>query len=157
MELFTKSITSTALVTILQSQLGVDPSTIMINVSGQTPSMAIFLFPYEGSLIRVFHHSNISLYSFEGSLLKFEVQESSQTRNVLEDLSNVMTCIVNSLGGIFNEFGDDESLIGIDSPGTSNSKFILEQLYLKGFKDEDIADVLEELEEGRELLRKSNA
>ena len=54
-----------------------------------------------------------------------------------------MKCLLMSLGGLLSENGSDEYLEGCDSPGTQNSNFLLQELFLHGVDDESIGEVLE--------------
>lgn len=155
MELFTKIIETERLKVILEHQLNIPLQKIEVTVFKDIPSMNWIKFTYKNIIFQIYHHMKSSRYGFEGSLLKLRQENFTGKESDLLVHEEVINIFSKSLGGIL-DLGNGTELEGFDSPGTENSKFVLEQLYLKGISDNEICDVLEKLEQKKELVKKSN-
>ena len=158
MELFTQSIRTQYLITLLKDQLLIQEVTPVTFTN--VPDMSWLHFEYKGYKIRLIHHSMSYQYGFNGSIIKVSLQpdlinkQVSFDKNTHDQLYDLLKIFATSLGGLLSSV--DTDIEGFEPPGSTGSEFMLKQLQLKGVSEEDVLKVLEELDAKKELIKKSN-
>jgi hypothetical protein len=157
MTLFTQAISTESLKTIIENQFWVKRSNIETITHRETPDMNVLHFHYQNRKFILHHHLSASYYGFDGALLSLGIEkfngENDSDRNLLH---KTLSIFATSLGGLVDTVGNGEDLQSFSKPGSQSSEFMLKQLFLKGFKDDEILEVLEELEQRKDLIKKSN-
>lgn len=158
MNLFTNSIESRRLHTILSTQLKVKD--IDIVVFKDVPGMTWLNFTFNNIKFNLIHHHLSEKYSFKGSSIELKLDTLSRVsyKEELheETFKKIMKCLAMSLGGIVGELPGDEFLEGYDHPGTESSNFLLNELFQHGVDDEVVSNALETLLEKQKASKNSN-
>lgn len=156
MELFTKIIETKLLIVIIENQLFVPFKEITTIVFKEIPDMNWITFRFKGLDFEVHHHTQASRFGFEGSVINLRQKNFKGSEEDIKVHEEIMKKFANTLGGIMDTTGGGESLEGYEAEAQSNSFYVVQKLVLKGIKEEDIVEALEELEQQKDLIKKSN-
>lgn len=157
MELFTKTIDAQTLTRVIQNLFRVKEVNTSYHDGNGSLIMLNFSFDYRE--VTIFLHTSSERYGFVGSLMSIQVKNFHKNEELP---GKIIRKLANTLGGIMVEFPSDQSeeegetSEGFQPPG-ADSTWILNELLISGVEDSEISQVLEELKNKKELIRKSDA